>query len=76
MPGRRFGKGSDVLALVPASAGSLRAEVITDGNDEWLDTIRDVGGFAMPAGARPGDPVYPIYDAVNSINRKNEPYPG
>lgn len=74
MFGRRLSKGLAVLALVLASAGALRADVITDWNDEWLDTIRAVGGPPCPLARNQAILFVAIYEAVNSINRKNEPY--
>lgn len=56
-------------------AGSVsRADVIDDWNEQWLDTIRVVGGPPCPI-ARNGAIMFTaIYDAVNSIDPKHEPY--
>ncbi len=61
-------------AVMAGVAGSVQADVIDDWTEQWLDTIRVVGGPPCPI-ARNGAIMYAaIYDAVNSIARTHEPY--
>jgi len=62
-------------AATIAVAGSvLRADVITQWNGEWLDTIRAVGGPPCPIARSQAILFVSMYEAVNSIERKFEPY--
>jgi len=61
-------------ATTAALAGSVHADVIDDWNEQWLDTIRIVGGPPCPL-ARNGAILFTaIYDASNSITPTHEPY--
>lgn len=63
-------------AALMMAAGGVQADVIDDWNEQWLDTIRVVGGPPCPI-ARNGAILFAaMYDAVNSIDPKNEPYIG
>ena len=70
-PSRRIA----AAALAIAAAGSLAAaDVITDWNEVYIDTIRDEGGKPCPI-SRAGAMLHAaMYDAVNSIERTHEPY--
>lgn len=70
-PSRRIA----AAALVIAAPGSLAAaDVITDWNEVYIDTIRDEGGNPCPI-SRAGAMLHAaMYDAVNSIERTHEPY--
>lgn len=64
------------VAAAVGFAGSVHADVIDDWNEQWLDTIRVVGGPPCPL-ARNGAMLFAaIYDAVNSISNTHEPYIG
>ncbi len=61
-------------AAIVGSLSSVQADVIDDWNEQWLDTIRVVGGPPCPL-ARSGAMLFAgIYDAVNSITPTHEPY--
>jgi membrane-associated phospholipid phosphatase len=55
-------------------AAATRADVIIDWNNVYIDTIRAVGGPPCPI-ARAGAMLHAaMYDAVNSVEKTNEPY--
>lgn len=63
-----------VASAVLCACGIARADVLDDWTEQWLDTIRVVGGPPCPI-SRNGAVLYAgIYDAVNSIARTHEPY--
>lgn len=71
---------SRLVALVAwallSPVGSVRADVLDDWLDVWLDTVRVVGGPPCPI-ARNGAILFTgMYDAINSIDHTYEPYAG
>lgn len=62
------------LALVVVTATAARADVITAWNNEWLETIRVVGGPPCPLARNQAILFVAMYDAVNSIHQEYEPY--
>lgn len=62
--------------VIAALCGSVRADIVTDWNDVWLDTIRDTGGGPCPISRNGALLHVSIYEAVNSIKRTHEPYIG
>jgi membrane-associated phospholipid phosphatase len=62
--------------LVVCAAGGAAADVVTDWNNVWLDTIRATGGGPCPI-SRAGAMLHvAIFDAANSIDPTYEPYLG
>lgn len=74
-----FNSGRKLLCgavLVAAVGSAVRADVITQWNSEWLDTIRAVGGPPCPLARSQAILFVSVFEAVNSIDRKFEPYIG
>src|SRR2546422_8175518 len=72
MPRPRILAALSVLLL--CMAGAARADMVTDWNNIWMDCVRATGGPPCPI-ARAGAMVHAaIYDAVNSIDQRYEPY--
>jgi hypothetical protein len=63
---------SVLLTLLPVS--QMRADVIVDWNNVFLDTIRATGGPPCPIARAAAMVHVAMYDAVNSIARTHEPY--
>ncbi len=61
-------------AMIAVAGGTLRADVITQWKNEWLDTVRAVGGPPCPLARNQAILFVSIYEAVNSVERKFEPY--
>lgn len=70
----RFLRALAVGALITGSAATANADIIGDWNEAWLDTIRVVGGPPCPIARSQAMVFVAIYDAVNSIDRRYEPY--
>ncbi|MBX3406829.1 MAG: phosphatase PAP2 family protein [Phycisphaeraceae bacterium] len=67
--------GLAAVALI-AAVGSAKADIVTDWNNVWIETIRATGGGPCPI-TRNGALLHvAIYDAVNSIRRTHEPFFG
>jgi len=67
------------LALVGSSLVAMsaaQADVFTEWNEEWLDTIRAVGGPPCPLARNQALVFIAMYEAVNSVDRAYEPYLG
>lgn len=72
---RRFVAGVIASAAVVASASSaLAQDVLNDWNEEWLDTIRAVGGPPCPLARNQAIVFVSMYEAVNSITKTHEPF--
>lgn len=69
---RRMGLGL-AAAVVLAVCGSAQADIITDWNNVWLDTIRATGGGPCPISRNGALLHVAMYEAVNSIRRTHEP---
>ena len=63
-------------ALLVSAAQATAADVVVDWNNVLLDTIRATGGPPCPISRTQALVHAAIYDAVNSIDRKHEPYLG
>jgi len=63
-------------ALLVCAAQATAADVVVDWNNVLLDTIRATGGPPCPISRTQALVHAAIYDAVNSIDRKHEPYLG
>ena len=61
-------------ALLVSAAQATAADVVVDWNNVLLDTIRATGGPPCPISRTQALVHAAIYDAVNSIDRKHEPY--
>ncbi|MCC6319904.1 MAG: phosphatase PAP2 family protein [Phycisphaerales bacterium] len=69
-------KGLAAALVLAAGSTSVRADVVTDWNEQWLDTIRAVGGGPCPLARNQAIVFVSMFEAINSINRKAEPYLG
>jgi len=66
--------GFMAAATVAAGVSSTNADVLDDWAEVWLDTIRVTGGPPCPIARNQAVLFAGIYDAVNSINGRSEPY--
>ncbi len=72
-----FSKKLGVAALtLIGMAGSVQADIVTDWNDVWLDTIRATGGGPCQITRNGAIVAVSVYEAVNSITRTHEPFVG
>ena len=72
-----FSVNRAAMALIGASlvaTSAAQADVLTEWNEEWLDTIRAVGGPPCPLAHNTAMLFVGVFDAVNSIDRAYDPY--
>lgn len=70
----RWNRAASAAFIALACTSIVKADVVTEWNDEWLDTIRAVGGPPCPLSRSQSILFVSIFEAVNSVNRKAEPY--
>ncbi len=71
---RRTAAAVAVLLAAVAAPQVNAQEVLNQWNEEWLDTIRAVGGAPCPLARSQAILFVSMYDAVNSITRTHDPY--
>lgn len=73
MERRVFGIAAAVLI---ATSGAAKADIFDDWTEQWLDTIRVVGGAPCPIARNTAILYVGIFEAVNSIQQDHVPYMG